>query len=298
MANNIGMSPEARDNIQVLAQRVGTTESSIQEMRSNFSQLNDKMDSQARNSGEKIDTLFRSLDQRLSTQIESISRELGKQVEAVNEKVNTGRVPNYAVLLGFITVCITVFGTVYAFVSTPINQKLMDLQTVILSERAERNDQLQEIRTNLVPRAEQEEKSRVIERDVDSVRNDIDALDARFVTRQEVEASRTRAAEDRAQWDDTIKDLRTNMTTRAEWSERNGSRDHEIQNLMTAMSTMRADIQRQLDTQANATASLSNSLGNGRDTIQGMRDQIEKLQEYLLRFVGRNNGGRLPLPTQ
>lgn len=295
MANGTGMSQEARESVQVLAQRMQTNEAALQEVRHQFGQLNDKMDTQARNSGEKIDTLFRSLDQRLSTQIESISRELGKQVEAVNEKVNTGRIPNYAVVLGFLVFMVTLLGTLYAFVSTPIANNIAEIRQIIAAERAERNDQLQDIRSNLVPRSELTEKSRIAERDIDSIRNDIDGLDKRFVTREETDVARGRAAEDRAQIDVMFNTINSTMVSRAEWQERNGSRDHEITNLMTAMGSMRTDLQRQLDQLRIDVQTLSNSLGNGRDTIQNMRDQIDKMQEQLLRFVGR--GTRMNQPA-
>lgn len=181
------MSLEARDNIGVLSQRITTVEAAITETRGQYNTLNQKLDDQGKTQNDKIDTLFRSLDQRLSSHIDSISRELSKQVEAVNEKVNTGRIPNYAVILGFVSVSVVVFGTVYAFVSTPISKSITELIGVIQSERQERLAGMAEIRDNMVPRAELSERWRVVERDIDTNRANIDSAASRFPSRDEFE---------------------------------------------------------------------------------------------------------------
>lgn len=167
---NSNMSQEARENFGVLAQRIQTVEANYSEIKSNISSVNEKIDNQARNQQDKIDTLFRGLDQRLTDQIGSLAKSLGQQVDAVNEKVNAGRVPNYAVVLGFIGLLVTIFGVVYSFVARPIEAKFNELSLIQNNQRSELINVLTDIRSVMVPRSELSERWRIIERDSDANR--------------------------------------------------------------------------------------------------------------------------------
>lgn len=174
------MAVETRESLGVLNQRIVTVEATIQEIRTQYSALNTKIDDQNRANNDKIDTLFRSLDQRLSGHIDSISRELSKQVEAVNEKVNTGRIPNYAVVLGLVSTAFVVFGTVWAFGTNPINQKLQDLSTQQVSMRAELVGTINDLSKDKISRDEFEEFKRTYESNRTTSRADMNATFAQL----------------------------------------------------------------------------------------------------------------------
>lgn len=173
------MSDEAAANIGVLEQRVRTMESGLLDVKNQYTALNNKLDDQGKTQNDKIDTLFRSLDSRLSGHIDSISRELGKQVEAVNEKVNTGRIPNYAVVLGFLTFIVAGIGASYTFVLSPVNKAFTDNALSQASFRSEVLAAFTEIRSTIVPRQEQTERWRVIENDISALEEDSDKKVAR-----------------------------------------------------------------------------------------------------------------------
>ncbi|WP_309085980.1 hypothetical protein [Chelativorans sp.] len=101
-------------------------------------------------------------------------------------------------------------------------------------------------------------------------RRAFDMAAERFVTREELDWRAARSAEDRSRTDTAIEDLRTTMLPRNGWSERNLNRDHEIANL-----------QRQIDLQREDFQQFSSSLGNGRDVIQDLKSEIERLRDQL-----------------
>lgn len=281
MPNGPGMSMEARDNIGVLSQRISTVEQAITETRGQYNTLNQKIDDQGKTQNDKIDTLFRSLDQRLSSHIDSISRELSKQVEGVNEKVNTGRIPNYAVILGFVSVSVVVFGTVYAFVSTPINKALGDLNLVIQAERAERLATMTEIRDNMIPRAEISERWRVVERDIDSNRQNITDVVKSVPSRDEFEEFKRTYESNRLTGKQDINAQFATITTQLNTVTQSIVPRGEHERVWQGIDNKNLDLQRQLDELKQAFGGTYNL----RDFVQRMADRQDKLEQELLRIV-------------
>lgn len=109
----------------------------------------------------------------------------------------------------------------------------------------------------------------------------IQAAVATFVTRQEMDWRAERGSEDRVRTETAISDLRSGTVARNEWNEKNHSRDNDISNIRESQAAADANLQRQLDQQRADFLALTNSLGNGRDTFQDMRDQIRRLEERL-----------------
>jgi chromosome segregation ATPase len=103
----------------------------------------------------------------------------------------------------------------------------------------------------------------------------------RFISRQEMDWRSARGAEDRIRTEGAIADLRAGSVTRNEWMERNASRDHDIANIRSDIEREVANLQRQIDQQRGDFQTFSNSLGNGRDVIQDMKEEIGRLREQL-----------------
>jgi septation ring formation regulator EzrA len=102
-----------------------------------------------------------------------------------------------------------------------------------------------------------------------------------MVTRQEMDWRSQRTSEDRARTDTAIADLRTAMLPRNEWQERNLARDHDLDNIRRSMERDAENLQRQLDLQRSDFSSFSSSLGNGRDVIQDLKSEIDRLRNQL-----------------
>ncbi len=81
--------------------------------------------------------------------------------------------------------------------------------------------------------------------------------------RAELETRAARGAEDRARTEAAIIDLRAMTVTRAEWQERNGSRDHQIE-----------AIEREIGDLKQASAATYNV----RDVILELRDRLDHLE--------------------
>jgi len=110
------------------------------------------------------------------------------------------------------------------------------------------------------------------------------------VTRQEMDWRSARTAEDRARTEGAILDIRTAMLPRNEWQERNLARDHDIDNIRRAMESDVTNLQRQIDLQRGDFSSFSSSLGNGRDVIQNLQTEINRLRDALSEIRARQGG--------
>jgi chromosome segregation ATPase len=111
--------------------------------------------------------------------------------------------------------------------------------------------------------------------------NSIRTLAEKSVSREEMDWRSARGAEDRVRTEAAVSDIRSTMVTRQVWEEKNSSRDHDIENIRTALAILEANLQRQLDQQRNDFQSFSTSLGNGRDSFQDMKEEIRRLEERL-----------------
>lgn len=114
----------------------------------------------------------------------------------------------------------------------------------------------------------------------------VTALAANTVTRQEMDWRAGRGAEDRDRTEAAIKEIRAGMVYRNEWTERNLARDHEV-----------ANIQRQIDQQRSDFQTFSSSLGNGRDFIQDMKQEIARLRDRLADLSAMQRAGSDPRPA-
>lgn len=103
----------------------------------------------------------------------------------------------------------------------------------------------------------------------------------RAVSRSEVDWRVSRAGEDRQRTDSAIAELRATMLPRNEWSERNLNRDHEVQAIRDAQAESNENFQRQLDQQRTEFQTFANSLGNGRDFIQDLKEEQSRLRSEL-----------------
>jgi chromosome segregation ATPase len=106
-------------------------------------------------------------------------------------------------------------------------------------------------------------------------------LAERSISREELDWRAARSSEDRARTDKAIDEIRTVMLPRAEWSERNLSRDHDIDNLRSAIERDVTNLQRQLDLQRSDFQTFANSMGNGRDFITDLKDEVNRMREQL-----------------
>jgi len=309
MGANGEMSTEARSSIGILAQRLSFVEAGYQKVDGQLVALNDKLETSSRAQSEKIDSGFRSLDQRLSAQFESMGREFNKQIAAVDEKsterntslseaVSAMRMPNYQLWIGFGVLVVTLFGTIYGFVSQPINENINRLERMIVEQAAIDRQESTNIRNQMVPRTELDERWRVFERDADKSREMIAALGDKLVTREELNWRSARTAEDRQRTEIALADLRTQMLPRNEWSERNLNRDHDIDNIRNAITREVENLQRQLDSQNAEFQAFSSSLGNGRDVITNLQSELARLRDQLLEIrAGQYQAGPpRPLP--
>jgi hypothetical protein len=125
------------------------------------------------------------------------------------------------------------------------------------------------------------------------LKTSVATLAAVAVTREELDWRSARTAEDRARTEGAISDLRSTMLPRNEWMERNASRDHDIENIRTAQMRDVENLQRQIDLQRSDFQTFSNSLGNGRDVIEGLKEEIDRLREQLSDVRARQSQ-RLP----
>jgi hypothetical protein len=115
----------------------------------------------------------------------------------------------------------------------------------------------------------------------------IKALAAASVTRQEMDWRAARGTEDRARTDKAIDEIRSVMLPRAEWAEWNLSRDHDIKNLRAYAVRDVANLQRQLDLQRSDFQAFSSSLGNGRDFLQDIKAEVERLRNQISEMRAR-----------
>lgn len=114
--------------------------------------------------------------------------------------------------------------------------------------------------------------------------NSIRMLAERAVTREELNWRASRSAEDRARMERDI----AATVTRNEWSERNLSRDHEVAALREAQIRADENLQRQIDTMRSDFQTFSSSLGNGRDFIQDLKEEVNRIREQFAEFRARN----------
>lgn len=98
----------------------------------------------------------------------------------------------------------------------------------------------------------------------------LNAMQDKMISRTELDQRSTRTAEDRDRVNSDLKDLRTSTVTRNEWMERNGSRDHEVANLQKQIDLQRIDFQ-----------TFASSLGNGRDFITDLKQEVGRLRDQL-----------------
>lgn len=110
---------------------------------------------------------------------------------------------------------------------------------------------------------------------------DIKALAANTVSRQEMDWRSARGAEDRLRQDAAVVDLRGATVTRNEWNEKNSSRDHDIANIRETQATSNVNLQRQIDQIRGDFTGFAASLGNGRDSFADMKAEIRRLEERL-----------------
>lgn len=118
------------------------------------------------------------------------------------------------------------------------------------------------------------------------------------VTRQEMDWRAARGQEDRVRTDAAIADLRAMSVTRNEWMERNQSRDHDITNLQASIVRETNSLQRQIDLQRSDHQTFANSMGNGRDFITDMKQELSRLRDQLAEIRARQfeRIGPPPLP--
>lgn len=117
----------------------------------------------------------------------------------------------------------------------------------------------------------------------------VSSLAAAAVTREELNWRSQRTAEDRQRVELAIADIRASMLPRNEWMERNASRDHDIENIRAAIEREVGNIQRQIDLQRSDFGTFSSSLGNGRDVIQNLQTEINRLRDQLLEIRARQS---------
>jgi uncharacterized phage infection (PIP) family protein YhgE len=113
------------------------------------------------------------------------------------------------------------------------------------------------------------------------------AIIEKMVSRQEMDWRAARGSEDRARTDKAVDDLRAVMLPRAEWAERNLSRDHDIENLRADAVRDVANLQRQIDLQRSDFQTFSSSLGNGRDFITDLKQEVARLRDQLAEIRSR-----------
>ncbi|RUU15496.1 hypothetical protein EOD10_11780 [Mesorhizobium sp. M7A.T.Ca.TU.009.01.3.2] len=113
------------------------------------------------------------------------------------------------------------------------------------------------------------------------------SLAANTVSRQEMDWRTERGAEDRKRTEETIRSIRDTMVYRNEWSERNLSRDHDIENIRADAVRDIANLQRQLDQQEARYQAFSNSLGNGRDFIIDLKTEQGRLRDQIASLTAK-----------
>jgi hypothetical protein len=125
------------------------------------------------------------------------------------------------------------------------------------------------------------------------LKTSVSALATSAVTRQELDWRAQRTAEDRARTESSIADMRAAMLPRNEWQERNLARDHDIDNIRRAIESDVTNLQRQIDLQRGDFSAFSSSLGNGRDVIQNLQTEINRLRDQLSEIRARQASGAL-----
>jgi hypothetical protein len=91
----------------------------------------------------------------------------------------------------------------------------------------------------------------------------VQALAEKTITRDELDWRAARGTEDRARTEAAIGELRTLSVTRAEWMERNASRDHQIDDLQREISELKAQ-------QAGTYGA--------RDLLLDLRERLDRLE--------------------
>lgn len=120
----------------------------------------------------------------------------------------------------------------------------------------------------------------------------------RTVSRAEMDWRAARGSEDRVRSEAAVADIRASMLPRNEWSERNLNRDHEILAIREAQTRDVEHLQRQQDQLRGEFQTFANSLGNGRDFIQDLKDEVSRLRDQLAEIRARQFqfGGRTRMP--
>lgn len=109
----------------------------------------------------------------------------------------------------------------------------------------------------------------------------------KMITRDELNWRSQRTAEDRLRMEASVSDIRSTMLPRNEWMERNASRDHDVESIRSSIEREVSNLQRQIDLQRSDFGSFSSSLGNGRDVIQNLQTEINRLRDQLLEIRAR-----------
>lgn len=97
--------------------------------------------------------------------------------------------------------------------------------------------------------------------------------------------------------DTELHDLTATKLSRSEWQERNQSRDHDIENLRSSYLAADVNLQRQLDQQIAAFNQFAGSLGNGRDVLQRLQSEYDRLRDQIADVRSLITRER-PLPSQ
>jgi uncharacterized membrane protein YccC len=109
----------------------------------------------------------------------------------------------------------------------------------------------------------------------------VGGISERSLSREDIQWRVERAQEDRTRMETAIAEMRSTLLPRNEWSERNLNRDHEIEAMREAQATLAMNTQRQLDQQRDEFQTFASSLGNGRDFVRDMKDELDRLRDQL-----------------
>jgi hypothetical protein len=124
----------------------------------------------------------------------------------------------------------------------------------------------------------------------------VQQISDRMITREEIDFRADRGSEDRKRNEEAIREIRALGVSRGEWSERNLSRDHDIDNIRSSQRAEIDNVQRQLDQIRNDFNTFSASLGNGRDNFADLKQEQGRLRDQLAdlmtKMLATNNYSR------
>lgn len=195
----------------------------------------------------------------IEVQFADFRRELGSFVAKMDERFNSMSTamaersrPQWQAIGVALTFAVVIGGMAY----WPIRESTTDLKATVAALAAETNQSIR-------------------------------LMAERAVTREELDWRAARSGEDRTRTENALAELRDNSVTRNEWGERNLSRDHEITNMRESQVRADSDLQRQIDQNRQDFQTFASSMGNGRDIIQTMQDEIKSVREQFAEFRAR-----------